>query len=89
MSEYLIQDTTLTALANKIRSVTNETGQLTPAQMISALDNVTAGGTAQVGDSYRFSTIPSYDYPQDVSPWIASIGDSSYYLSIGDSYGSV
>ena len=44
MSEYLIQDITLSAIADAIRAKTGTAEQLTPEQMISAIANIQAGG---------------------------------------------
>ena len=57
MSEYLIQSETLTALGDKIRSITGSSEQMTPAQMVSALDNITGGlsGSKDRIEGYRDS----------------------------------
>ena len=44
MSEYLIQDTTLSAIADAIRAKTGTSEQLTPEQMAAAITNIQAGG---------------------------------------------
>ena len=44
MSEYLIQDTTLSAIADAIRAKTGTAEQLTPEQMIAAITNIQSGG---------------------------------------------
>ena len=57
MSEYLIQSETLTALGDKIRSITGSSEQMTPTQMVSALDNITGGlsGSKDRVEGYRDS----------------------------------
>lgn len=57
MSEYLIQSETLTALGDKIRSITNESGLLTPAEMVSALDHVTASQSSETTNSDHMEVI--------------------------------
>lgn len=44
--EYLIQESTLDALANAIRSKTGGTDTLTPAQMVAAINGLQTGGGA-------------------------------------------
>lgn len=44
MSEYLIQDTTLTAIADAIREKTGGTDQMTPDQMATEISNIQASG---------------------------------------------
>ena len=44
MSEYLIQDTTLSAIADAIRAKTGTAERLTPEQMIAAITNIQSGG---------------------------------------------
>ena len=44
MSEYLIQDITLSAIADAIRAKTGTVEQLTPEQMIAAITNIQSGG---------------------------------------------
>ena len=44
MSEYLIQDTTLTAIADAIREKTGGTDQMTPEQMATEISNIQASG---------------------------------------------
>ena len=43
MSEYLIQDTTLTAIANAIREKTGGTDQMTPEQMATEIFSIKSG----------------------------------------------
>lgn len=55
MAEYLIQDTTLTAIAESIREKTGETGALTPTQMATKIEDMQLGSdvsgvTATAGD---------------------------------------
>ena len=44
MANYIIQDTTLTNIANAIRSKTGATSTLTPAQMVAAINSLSSGG---------------------------------------------
>lgn len=48
MSYYLIEDTTLTNLGNAVRSKTNTSSLMSIAQMITAINNISTGGS---GDS--------------------------------------
>ena len=54
MSEYLIQDTTLSAIADAIRAKTGPAEQLTPEQMIAAITNIQSGGG---GDDSSFKEV--------------------------------
>lgn len=48
MANYIIQDTTLTNIADAIRSKTGATSTLTPAQMVAAINSLSAGGILAV-----------------------------------------
>lgn len=48
MANYIIQDTTLTNIADAIRSKTGTTATLTPAQMAAAINSLSSGGTLAV-----------------------------------------
>lgn len=55
MAEYLIQDTTLTGIADAIREKTGSTGALTPSRMVTEIANIETGidtsdATAAAGD---------------------------------------
>ena len=51
MSEYLIQDTTLTAIADAIREKTGGTDQMTPEQMALEISAITTGSSGDVNES--------------------------------------
>lgn len=44
MAEYLIQDTTLDAIANAINAKTGSSSAMTPAQMVTAIRSISGGG---------------------------------------------
>lgn len=44
MANYIIQDTTLTNIADAIRNKTGATSTLTPAQMVAAINSLSSGG---------------------------------------------
>ena len=45
MAEYLIQDTTLDAIADAINAKTGGSSAMTPAQMVTAIGSISGGGT--------------------------------------------
>ena len=48
MANYIIQDTTLTNIADAIRNKTGATSTLTPAQMVAAINSLSSGGILTV-----------------------------------------
>lgn len=46
MADYLIQDTTLDAIANAINAKTGGSSAMTPAQMVTAIGSISGGGGA-------------------------------------------
>lgn len=54
MIEYLIQDTTLTAIGNSIRAKTGGTTLLAPSEMPTAIDNIPTGGGGEVESGVIF-----------------------------------
>lgn len=52
MAKYTIEDTTLTNIANAIRTKGGTTATLTPEEMVTAIDAITAGGGSTGGGSY-------------------------------------
>ena len=44
MSDYIIHDTTLTSIANAIRTKTGSNAQMTPSEMATAIGNISTGG---------------------------------------------
>ena len=44
MAEYLIQDTTLDAIADAINAKTGGSSAMTPAQMVTAIGTISGGG---------------------------------------------
>ena len=60
MSEYLINASTLTGIASAIRSKTGSTSAFTPAQIISAINDIPAGIPYVPPHAYQSSNIVSY-----------------------------
>ena len=50
MAEYLIQDTTLDAIANAIHDKSGASVPMTPAEMVTAIGNISGGGGEEVPD---------------------------------------
>lgn len=46
MSDYIIHDTTLTSIANAIRTKTGSNAQMTPSEMATAIGNISTGGSS-------------------------------------------
>ena len=77
MSEYLIQDTTLSAIADAIRAKTGTAEQLTPEQMIAAIANIQSGGGGDDSNYKEFveRTTANPTLPSDLT----KIVDYSFY----------
>lgn len=45
MASLIIQDSTLTSIADAIRAKTGDSGTMTPSQMVTAIGNITSGGS--------------------------------------------
>ena len=74
MSEYLIQDTTLTAIAKAIREKTGGTDQMTPEQMATKISNIKSGDDGSFkGMIERTASNPTL--PSDLT----SIGSYAFY----------
>ena len=74
MSKYLIQDTTLTAIANAIREKTGETDQMTPEQMATEISNIKSGDDGSF-KSVIERTVSNPTLPSDLT----SIGSYAFY----------
>ena len=53
MAEYLIQDTTLDAIADAINAKTGGSSAMTPAQMVTAIGTISGGG----GEAYELHSV--------------------------------
>lgn len=65
MSEYLINSSTLTGIADAIRSKTGSSSAFTPSQMISEIENIPKKKTAIMPRTYRASSFTSYTGDED------------------------
>ena len=59
MSNYIIQDTTLTDIANAIRNKTGSNGPMTPLEMPNKIESIETGG----------GSLPP-DTPEPITPWV-------------------
>ena len=73
MSEYLIQDTTLTAIADAIREKTGGTDQMTPDQMATEISNIKSGDDGSL-KSVIERTVSNPTLPSDLT----SIGSYAF-----------
>ena len=80
MAEYLIQDTTLTGIAEAIRIKTGKTGTITPAEMPDEIKSIASGGgmedvateaemdaklsAGNLGNIFRFTGVTTSKYTQ-------------------------
>lgn len=69
MADYLIQDTTLDAIANAINAKTGGSSAMTPAQMVTAIGTISGGGAQTYsGDIiYQNQIIDEMTIPVDVT----------------------
>lgn len=67
---YIIQDSTLTSLADVVREKTNKTNQMTPAEMIAALSDISSLESISV--SLTFKTFVGYFMYYDGTSWITT-----------------
>lgn len=65
MAEYLIQDSTLTAIGDAIRDKTGITGSILVSNMASEIANI------KIGDDYKLPTL-NENYPEDVTTTVIS-----------------
>ena len=75
MSEYLIQDTSLTAIANAIRAKTGGAANLTPAQMVTEIAGITtveAVSWHQCPEAVRNYLAYVAEHPYSTNDWAAS-----------------
>lgn len=64
MSIYTIQDTTLTDIADAIRSKTGKTASMTPAEMVDEIESISGGG--DITDSIVVKSRDSDGYPTEL-----------------------
>lgn len=55
MAEYLIQDTTLDAIADAINAKTGGSSAMTPAQMVTAIGSISGGGVESVEGTFTLA----------------------------------
>lgn len=58
--QYLIDESTITNIADAIRSKTGESSAMTPSQMVSAIEGMSGGGSAVPPYAFNNSTISEY-----------------------------
>lgn len=74
MAEYLIQDTTLDAIADAINAKTGGSSAMTPAQMVTAIGTISGGGI----DPTEFTQIGSFTLAEDVREFDFDITNYDY-----------
>ena len=72
MAEYLIQDTTLDAIADAINAKTGGSSAMTPAEMVTAIGSISGGETIEHG--VKLDAIDSNGYATEITV----IGDTIY-----------
>ena len=84
MAEYLIQDTTLDAIADAINAKTGGSSAMTPAEMVTEIGNIPTGGggvspfTLSATSSYSGQNI-SEAFMLIVNAVVAAIGDKPFF----------
>ena len=81
MAEYMIQDTTLTAIAAAIREKSGETGQMTPLEMPEKIAAISGGGgDIEIGGlTYVTGTPVTFT----LSDWDPDVNGATYTLNCG------
>lgn len=64
MAEYLIQDTTLDAIADAINAKTGGSSAMTPAEMVTAIGSISGGGGIAGWEYQKFTFTPTEDIGQ-------------------------
>ena len=99
MSKYLIQDTTLTALADAVRAKTGSTNEMSLEEIISSIDEISGGDTG-IEDAMVTGTLTAYTNGRVTSignhafahcynlttisfPVCTNIGNSAFYQCVG------
>lgn len=79
MAYYKIEDNTLTAIGNAIRSKNGSTNTMTPAEMATAIENISNGATsvATCSVSFKYKTFNGFTIYQTPSGWTAHYGSSA------------
>lgn len=77
MAEYLIQDTTLTAIADAIRSKTGKTDAIPVPDMPTEIASITAesGGSSGSSEDFCYVTFMSYDGTVEYGKKAVAVGD--------------
>lgn len=88
MSIYTIQDTTLTDIADAIRSKTGKTASMTPAEMVDEIESISGGGVTPTGTKEITANgtnidVASYAYADVAVPNSYAAGDEGKVVSNG------
>lgn len=76
MAEYLIQDTTLDAIADAINAKTGGSSAMTPAEMVTAIGSISGGGGSQIVKK-------QYTQAED---WLSVSGTTGTFLGVANLY---
>lgn len=69
MADYLIQDSTLTGIADAIRAKTGSSAAMTPAQMVTAIGNIPSGGGITPTGTKQISITQNGTTTEDVTQY--------------------
>lgn len=82
MAEYLIQDTTLTAIGDAVRTKTGGTGALSPDGMATALNNIANRDSNNLSVSGATVTVPAGNYKAQATKSVATATQATPSVSI-------
>ena len=88
MAEYLIQDTTLTEIANAVKAKTGGTGSLSPSEMASGLNAIAERGSSDLTASGSTVTVPAGNYKSQATKSVATATQVTPSISV-DSNGLI
>lgn len=82
MAEYLIQDTTLTNMADAVRTKTGSTGALSPDGMATALNNIANRDSNNLSVSGATVTVPAGNYKAQATKSVATATQATPSVSV-------
>lgn len=79
MAEYLIQDSTLDAIVEAINQKAGTQNAMTPAQMVTAIENIPSGGGTTITDGIVVKVRDSYNYASEVDFYGTKVYTHQFY----------